>query len=175
MKHCECGCGRQTTKAKYTETRRGVKKGEYRRFIRGHGAFKHGMIHTRTYKAWLSMKKRCLNKNTNDYKYYGGRGIKVCARWMKFENFYADMGDAPKGLTIERQNNNGNYELGNCQWATRSEQSKNRRGNRIIEFNSKSMCLNDWAKSIGINHASLRERLDKWPLERALTEQKRNI
>ena len=99
--------------------------GHSRRRLHGYG--------TNTYKAWQHMKDRCLNSQNKDWKYYGGRGILICDRWMKFENFLADMGECPKGLTIERQNNDGNYEPGNCKWATRLEQGRNSRiGKRVF-------------------------------------------
>lgn len=87
----------------------------------------HGMTGTRTHEIWRGMIKRCTQKNRKDYKYYGGRGISVCARWLTFDAFFADMGEAPAGMSIERKNNDGNYEPSNCCWATQSQQVKNKR------------------------------------------------
>ena len=94
--------------------------------------FKHG--HTtldgytsRTYNTWRGMKARCSNSNSISYRYYGGKNIKVCDRWLKsFSNFLIDMGERPKGMTLDRINSTGNYEPGNCQWATYHEQTNNR-------------------------------------------------
>jgi hypothetical protein len=90
-------------------------------------AVKHGMHATRTYKSWRSMINRCTNPNTPGYASYGGRGITVCDRWLIFEPFLADMGVRPEGRTLDRINNDGNYEPGNCRWATRFEQQRNKR------------------------------------------------
>lgn len=94
---------------------------------------KHGMINTAVYKTWADMKNRCYNPNVSEYPNYGGRGIKVCERWHKFENFYADMKDKPINRTLDRINNNGNYEPGNCRWSTNSEQQQNRRVTRLTK------------------------------------------
>lgn len=90
----------------------------------------HGMSKTSTYRTWASFRGRCNNPKDPAYKNYGDRGIKVCERWNKFENFYEDMGDRPEGLTLERINNDGNYELGNCEWATWKKQARNKRAQK---------------------------------------------
>lgn len=91
----------------------------------GHGSHKLGR--SSTYILWQGMKTRCSNPNASNYKYYGGRGIKVCERWEKFENFLEDMGERPEELTLDRIDNNGDYEPSNCRWATSYEQYHNKK------------------------------------------------
>lgn len=122
----------------------------------------HGMSATQVYKGWAAMKDRCLNPNNMHFAEYGGRGITVCQRWIEsFENFIADMGPRPPGLTIERINNNGNYEPGNCRWASRREQQCNRRVNVMLTGFGKLQCISAWARELGMQRSSLVNRLKR--------------
>lgn len=117
------------------------------------------------------MRGRCLNTKHKDYADYGGRGVTVCDRWKTFDNFIADMGPAPANATVERIDNNGNYEPKNCRWATRAEQGRNKRNNRFLTYDGKTQHLTAWARDLGIAHSTLRERLERgWPVEKALSK-----
>lgn len=87
----------------------------------------HGMYGTPTYHSWSNMIQRCTNPNTPKYEYYGGRGIEVCGQWREFAQFYADMGERPDGMTLDRIDSDGDYEPGNCRWATKTQQLANRK------------------------------------------------
>lgn len=130
----------------------------------------HGMRGTRIYNIWRGMIQRCENSGIPTYAHYGGRGITVCARWHEFEKFFADMGDAPLGKTIERRDNNKGYSPKNCLWATVAEQCRNRRTTRLITWHGETLCIADWAKRLGFEYCTLKRRLNAgWDIERALT------
>lgn len=130
---------------------------------------KHGLTKIPEYKVWKSMKYRCSNPNLNNYKDYGGRGIKVCDRWLSFTNFIEDMGRRPSNKhSIERVNNDGNYEPSNCEWATTDKQSANKRQTLLTHFD-KTQTVPQWANELGIDRRKIYWRLKKgWTTERAL-------
>lgn len=129
------------------------------------GCSNHGETHLMSnspeHRAWSHLKSRCLHEGHIGYKNYGGRGIKVCDRWTEkgtgFQNFYADMGPRPSNLySIDRIDNNGNYEPSNCRWATKTEQSNNQRQNRFITWNGVTKSAAQWAKYLGAPPSSVR-------------------
>lgn len=138
-----------------------------------HGFSKREGNRTATYRSWAMMVNRCRNPKCPAWKNYGGRGIKVCERWLDFANFLADMGERPSmKYSIDRfPNNDGNYEPENCRWATDAEQNRNKRTNRVIEFNGKTQTLADWSVELNISPSLLSARLGRlgWTKEKAMT------
>lgn len=131
----------------------------------------HGMYKSREYLCWMNMWRRCTYSKHKAFPDYGGRGIKVCERWEKFENFYADMGAKPDPKhSLDRIDVNGHYEPGNCRWATASDQLNNTRRNHTVEFRGESKTISEWAKAMNMSHETLRARLRLgWSIECALT------
>ena len=132
---------------------------------------KHGMSFSKEYNSWRAMLDRCENKNYREYIEWGGRGVKVCERWHDFENFYNDMGKRPNGMTLDRIDNNGNYEPSNCRWATAKVQGNNRRSNTLITYNGETRTLQQWADKVGIKANTIHNRIANlgWEIGEALS------
>lgn len=131
----------------------------------------HGMTNTHEHMIWQGMIQRCKNPRHVSYKNYRARGITVCERWLSFENFFADMGLKPTPAhTVERLDNNKGYSPENCKWATRDEQAKNTRRNRMLTCNGLTMCMAEWIKRLGAPRGRIEGRLQRgWSVERALS------
>lgn len=126
-------------------------------------ATKHGLNRTPEVMIFEAMKGRCYNKNNKAYKNYGGRGIKICDRWLEedgVQNFLKDMGNKPtKNHSIDRIDNNGDYSPENCRWVERGIQNRNKRSNVFIEYEGKRLCIADWCKETGLDKETIRRRL----------------
>lgn len=132
---------------------------------------KHNLSHFRIYRIWECIKTRCINQNTNYYKHYGKRGIKLCDAWLNFENFknWAFSNGYSEGLTIDRIDVNGNYEPSNCRWVTPKTQARNRRNNHLLTYNGITLCLTEWSEKLGISYSALESRILRgWSIEKAL-------
>jgi len=156
---CLCDCG-NTCKVANSELRTGDTKscGCLKRECPS--AKTHGLTDTRTYNAWRAMHQRCTNAKLPSFKNYGGRGITVCERWHDFAAFLQDMGECPPGLSIDRYpDKDGNYEPGNCRWATPAQQSRNTRRNRIFTVRGVTGCLKDVCHELGLDYYTIHSRL----------------
>jgi len=124
---------------------------------------------TRTYFSWRAIIERCTNTNNKQWKDYGGRGIQICKQWMSFESFLSDMGERPKGTTIDRIDNDGNYCSENCRWISRREQQRNKRTNRIVTFKGVTGCLVEMCERFSVPYGLVRQRLSGygWSVEDA--------
>jgi hypothetical protein len=133
----------------------------------------HGLsgAHRSEYRSWKDMRSRCNNPGDSDYQDYGGRGITVCEEWSSFGRFFADMGEKPARMTIDRQDVNGNYEPGNCRWATAKEQANNKRSNVYISIGGVEKTLQEWSDAYGVRRETARWRMKQgWPIESVFTK-----
>lgn len=131
---------------------------------------RHGRSGTPEYLSWAGMFQRCNNANNVRYHRYGARGISVCERWKDFAIFFADMGERPSSAhTLERIDGNGNYEPGNCKWATKADQNRNKCDNRYIEYKGQRLTVMDASKLAGLSFGGLKFRLNQgWDIDRAM-------
>lgn len=124
---------------------------------------------TPEYQAWASMKHRCTNPNNKRWPRYGGRGIRVCEEWMSFENFFADMGPRPPGMSLDRIDNDGNYEPANCRWASVEDQNRNRSNVIHLTHEGETLCVAEWTR-LGLGKNTIYARLQRgWSVEEALS------
>jgi hypothetical protein len=156
---CQCDCGKEIVVAGTNLTSGHTKSCGC---IRVERQFKtHGLRHTKLYNVWNTMKQRCNNPNVKCYERYGGRGIKICNEWYTFEPFYkwALTTGYKEGLSIDRIDNNGNYEPNNCRWIDAKAQANNRRSSRFVTHNGETHTIAEWSNITGIKSSTLFERL----------------
>ena len=137
---------------------------------------KHGKTNSRIYSIWHGMKDRCNNPTSDNYKNYGGRGIGVCEQWLdSFETFMFDMGEPLDGMTLDRIDNSKGYYKENCRWATKKQQGRNRRTNRLFTINGETKPLIEWCEQFDIKFSTVLRRLDGfgWDINTALTKKVR--
>ena len=167
MVHCACDCGGSKT-AYVCNLRSGYTQscGCFQREQLREALVQHDLSASCEYRIWRTMLARCYNARCKAYAGYGRRGIKVCERWQEFPNFYTDMGPRPTGQhTIERVNNDGDYEPTNCKWATQVEQANNRRSSRFVTQNGERKTIAEWTRVLGVGRTALQTHIARgtWP------------
>jgi len=160
---CRCDCGTEcwvvSDQLMRTESCGCLQRERTSKANTTHGFARPGRVN-RTYLAWQKAKRRCLNPIDKRYSSYGGRGIEICSRWVhSFENFLADMGEVPVGMSLERDDVNGHYEPSNCRWATRQEQAENRRPTIWVDFDGGRLTLKAFAELMGVSYQALHYRV----------------
>lgn len=174
--NCQCECGKIcTVKSQSLTTGKTKSCGCLARELTSKRSRTHNKTHSRLFNIWSNMKGRCYNKNNQKYYRYGARNITICDEWKdNFETFYEwSMNNGyADDLSIDRINNDGNYEPSNCKWATNIEQANNKSINHFIEYNGESHTLAEWARIKGLSYKSLSLRINThhWDIERALTQ-----
>lgn len=171
---CKCDCGNtkqilnRSLKTRHTTSCGCVHKEMLSKRVTTHGHSRLEHV-SKTYRIWMAMHSRCENPKQENFKFYGGHGIVICPRWKDFRNFLMDMGECPSGYTIERVNNNGNYEPSNCVWATRSVQLENKRSTKHVTINGETHCVAYWVRKFGVWRNTYDNRIKRgWTALRAL-------
>lgn len=164
---CQCDCGTQTEVIGFC-LRNGNTK-SCGKHPTSH-AKTHGMSNSKAYEVWAHMVQRCTNEHDSAFHFYGGRGITLCEEWLSFDCFYADMGDPPHGMQLDRHDNNIGYSKENCRWATRTDQMNNTRSNRYLTVGDETKTIAQWRRKLGVKRGVIESRLRMgWPVDRALT------
>lgn len=178
-RNCRCDCGNEVSIDNACKLKSGNTRscGCLRRELTGKTSRKHGASKTLIYAVWSTMIQRCTNPNNKKFYRYGGRGIMICQRWREsFQAFLQDMGEPPAGHSLDRINNDGNYEPGNCRWAPTETQARNRSNNRLLMFKGKTQTIIEWAKELGIARNTIQTRLRLgWKIERVLNAEISNV
>lgn len=159
--NCVCSCGTAgVIRGSSLTTSNSKSCGCHRAEVALKTSTKHGMSETKVWYAWQRLRDRCYQPKNKAYPSYGGRGIKVCKRWMKFDNFFADMGNPPSDMhSIDRINVNGDYMPSNCRWATQKEQANNRRSNTWLTAFGRTQTIAQWSDELGIKRPTICQRL----------------
>lgn len=167
--NCTCDCGKnKVVQGSDIEGGRSRSCGCTQREAARKRLTSHGLTGTRTYRIWAQMIQRC--RPERGYDRYGVRGIRVCERWMLFENFLDDMGECPGAFEIDRVDNNGNYEPGNCRWVSRKENQRNTNRSAFLTLNGETKTMVEWSELMGIQQGTILARLKRgWTVEMAIT------
>lgn len=173
MWSCQCECGTlRTVLCGSLNCKRSTSCGCLKNELNRNRPVTHDKSDSPTYRSWSMMKQRCYNSFVENYQRYGLQGVQVCDRWRdSFEAFLEDMGERPSlRHSIDRYpDKGGNYEPGNCRWATRDQQNRNRRNNVMLTYKGESLCIEDWSDRTGIDISTLRSRLTRgWTIEDAI-------
>lgn len=172
---CKCDCGNEKIICKYSLTSGKTKScGCLNSEISRKNHTSHNLSKTRIYNIWVKMKSRCLNSNDFKFKNYGGRGILICDEWKNdFKTFYdwSIANGYADNLTIDRIDNNGNYEPKNCRWATAKEQANNKRNNKRLTYNNMSLTVSEWSNLLNLPTSTIESRIYKhhWSVQKALS------
>ncbi len=168
---CQCDCGREKIIRGGGLVNNQAKSCGCQKMMACQAACRsHGQTGSRMYCIWQNMKRRCTDSSGKQFKDYGGRGIRVCQRWLtSFQNFSDDMGECPYGMSIDRMDNNGDYTPENCRWSTRKTQNRNKRTTIYLTYSGETLTLADWSERLGIHYKTLKFRYDEgWPIEELL-------
>lgn len=168
---CLCICGNRTIVTTSNLTRGHTTScGCYRLQTNGKASITHGMSRSKEWHTWKAMKRRCYASSDKRFERYGARGIGVCKRWHKFENFYADMGPKPVGMSLDRKDNNKGYSKANCRWADNKTQSRNRSTNNRITIKGETLILSEWCERYSVKYTTVIQRFRRgWSPIEAIT------